>query len=523
MRESRRSLRRAESALAVVFLLAGAMAGCAGSGPHEAPSSRRGARLGLMSQRVTTNALPPGATAIGIAADAMTGGYWLLLSTGRIIAVGAPSLGSLAGQVPVGSAVTALAAGLHGGYLILTSRGRVYPFGTKGYGSDAGRLPAGVRAVGIATDPVTGGYWVLRSDGGVDGFHAPRLGSLAGKIPAGATATAIAAGPRGGYRILTAKGGAAPPDLAGRVWDVIPTSRKVVALTFDIGPVDGVPKILATLRRDHVRATFNVVGRVAREFPGTVRAIANAGQLIGDHSNNHPHFTKISDPRIREEVLVARTTIESLTGLDVWPWFRFPYGDDDAHAIAVVNSTGFVPIGWTVDSLGWMGTSGGVTVQEVVNRVLAARRPGEIVLMHGGADAAGDHSTLDADALPIVIRKLRADGYSFVTMDALRNFGAAVAPANGEVRSFGTRSYGSDGGKLAPEVTAVGLTADPATGGYWIGLSTGRISGFHAPGSGGLAGKIPAGAVVTGIAADAGGSCLVLTSNGTVYRFVPGR
>ena len=520
MRESSGRLRRAEIGLAIAFLLAGAMAGCSGSAPHAAPG-RRGARFRLASDGVTRNALPPGATAIGIAADAATGGYWILLSNGGIIAASAPWHGSLAGKVPAGSVVTALAAGSDGGYLILTSRGGVYPFGTKGYGSDAGKLPAGVEATGIATDPVTGGYWVLRSDGVVDGFHAPRLGSLAGKVPAGATAAAIAAGTKGGYRILTAKGGAVPADLAGRVWDVIPTSRKVVAITVDVGPTDGVPKMLATLRRDHVQATFNVVGRVAREHPATVRAIAAAGQLIGDHSNNHPRFTKISDRRMRSEVLDARTTIESLTGLDVWPWFRFPFGDDNANAIAVVNSTGFVPIGWTVDTLGWEGTSGGVTVQEVVDRVLAARRPGEIVLMHGGADAPDDHSTLDADALPIVIRKLRADGYSFVTLDALRGFGAAVGPANGAVRSFGARSFGSDGGKLAPEVTAVGLAADPATDGYWIGLSTGRIDGFHAPELGGLAGKIPAGAVVTGIAAGPDGSCLVLTSDGTVHRFTP--
>jgi peptidoglycan-N-acetylglucosamine deacetylase len=83
-------------------------------------------------------------------------------------------------------------------------------------------------------------------------------------------------------------------------------------------------------------------------------------------------------------VLGAQTEIKSVTGLDPWPWFRFPFGDHNAHTISVVNSAGFVPIGWTVDTLGWMGTSGGITVGTVVDRVLANRRPGEIVLMHGG-------------------------------------------------------------------------------------------------------------------------------------------
>ena len=50
--------------------------------------------------------------------------------------------------------------------------------------------------------------------------------------------------------------------------------------------------------------------------------------------------------------------------------------------------------------------------------MLAALRPGEIVLMHVGSNP-DDHTTFHADALPQVISGLRARGYSFVTLDAL--------------------------------------------------------------------------------------------------------
>lgn len=390
--------------------------------------------------------------------------------------------------------------------------------GAPRYDQETGSLRAPVRAVGIAADPVTAGYWILKSTGGVDAFHAPWHGSLAGRIPAGATATAIAAGRRGGYHVLTATGGALPAGLRGRQWDVIPTRRKVVALTFDIGPTGGVRSILATLRRDHVRATFFVTGRRARNSSGAVKAIAAAGELIGDHSDNHPDFTTISDARIRQQVSLARIAIESTTGLDAWPWFRFPFGAHNGRTIAAVNSAGFVPIGWTVDTLGWMGTAGGVTVHEIVDRVLAHRRPGEIVLMHGGSDAR-DGSTLDADALPTVIRRLRAVGYSFVTMDVLGGFAARVRPANGRVRSFGASPRGSDAGKLRAGVTAVGLATDPATGGYWILKSTGGVDNFDAPWHGSLTGNIPAGATLTAIAAGRPGGYLILASNGAVHAF----
>jgi peptidoglycan/xylan/chitin deacetylase (PgdA/CDA1 family) len=56
----------------------------------------------------------------------------------------------------------------------------------------------------------------------------------------------------------------------------------------------------------------------------------------------------------------------------------------------------------------------------VVSRVLASLQPGEIVLMHCGSNPT-DHSTLDAEALPTVIAELKAQGYSFVTIDALRS------------------------------------------------------------------------------------------------------
>jgi peptidoglycan/xylan/chitin deacetylase (PgdA/CDA1 family) len=49
---------------------------------------------------------------------------------------------------------------------------------------------------------------------------------------------------------------------------------------------------------------------------------------------------------------------------------------------------------------------------------MSAARPGAIVLMHVGAHPT-DHSTLDADALPQVIFRLRDQGYGFVTLESL--------------------------------------------------------------------------------------------------------
>jgi hypothetical protein len=105
-------------------------------------------------------------------------------------------------------------------------------------------------------------------------------------------------------------------------------------------------------------------------------------------------------------------------GADPRPFFRFPFGERDARTIAAVNDLGYVAVRWTVDTLGWKGTSGGISTQTVTDRVLAGLQPGEIVLMHIGSNP-DDGSTLDADALPLMIDRIRAAGYGFVTPDVL--------------------------------------------------------------------------------------------------------
>ncbi|CUU54141.1 Peptidoglycan/xylan/chitin deacetylase, PgdA/CDA1 family [Parafrankia irregularis] len=207
--------------------------------------------------------------------------------------------------------------------------------------------------------------------------------------------------------------------VAGKDWERLPTTRKIVALTFDAGAnADGVAPVLATLRRENVPATFFLTGQFAKNFPSKVQDIAAAGGRIGNHSATHPYFTKLTDSEIRSQVQSAEGDIRTATGQDPRPFFRFPYGDRNVHDIALLNELGYVPVRWTVDTVGWKGTSGGASVESVTTRVLNALTPGEIVLMHLGSHPE-DHSTLDADALPGVIKALREQGYGFVTLDVL--------------------------------------------------------------------------------------------------------
>ena len=206
-----------------------------------------------------------------------------------------------------------------------------------------------------------------------------------------------------------------PAGLAGTEWEALPTPRKVVALTFDAGAnADGVPKILATLASNRVAGTFFLTGTWVEDFPAQTAQIGMAFP-VGNHSYSHPDLTTLTDAQVRDQITRAATLIKSVTAQDPRPLFRFPFGARDARTIGIANSLSYGSIRWTVDTLGWKGTSGGQTVQTVVNRVIAGLRPGAIILMHVGSNPQ-DHSTLDADALPTLINQLRARGYTFTTV-----------------------------------------------------------------------------------------------------------
>ncbi|MFD5277984.1 polysaccharide deacetylase family protein [Pseudarthrobacter sp. NPDC058362] len=209
-----------------------------------------------------------------------------------------------------------------------------------------------------------------------------------------------------------------PAELRNQDLTEIPGAGRTIALTFDAGAnAAGLPKILSALSAKGVAATFFLTGNWAANNPDGVRQIVSAGHRVGNHSMTHPGFTGLSDAEIVAQVRRAEEAILA-AGADPRPLFRFPFGERDARTISAVNDLGYAAVRWSVDTLGWKGTSGGVTAGMVSDRIMAALQPGGIVLMHIGSNP-DDGTTLDADALPQVIDGVRAAGYGFATLDAL--------------------------------------------------------------------------------------------------------
>jgi peptidoglycan/xylan/chitin deacetylase (PgdA/CDA1 family) len=199
------------------------------------------------------------------------------------------------------------------------------------------------------------------------------------------------------------------PGLRGRQVDRLPTRARVVALTIDAGGDPGGGwRILRTLERRHATATFFFTGRFVRQNPRLARAVATRFP-IGNHTWSHPYMTTLSSQAVSSEIRRGAEAIRAVTHHDPRPLFRFPYGDANARTIRIANALGYVAVGWTTDSAGWLP---GQTVAGAVRRVAAGLRPGAIVLMHVGPP-------VDTKALPLVLDLIQRRGYSFTRLEAL--------------------------------------------------------------------------------------------------------
>ncbi|WP_293883179.1 glycosyltransferase [Sphingomonas sp.] len=202
-----------------------------------------------------------------------------------------------------------------------------------------------------------------------------------------------------------------------------------VALTFDDGP-DPVwtPQILDILEAKRVPATFFVIGENALSQPGLLNRELRGGSEIGNHSYTHPNMAQVSPTGIRLELNFTQRLVEAYTGRAM-RLFRAPYfGDaeptttDELIPALLAQQDGYLNVGLHVDPGDWKRPG----VQQIIDETIAQVEDGSaeksegVILLH---DGGGDRSQTIA-ALPVIIDRLRAKGYSFVPLSTM----AGVSP-----------------------------------------------------------------------------------------------
>ena len=163
------------------------------------------------------------------------------------------------------------------------------------------------------------------------------------------------------------------------------------------------------LEREHVPATFFVLGRNVAGNEDLLARMLSDGDMIGNHSFTHVDLSKASATDLTQ-IDDTQATIEAATGFKPC-LVRPPYGRTSKKLLAALARRHLTSTLWTVNPQDFLrpGTA------KIKQRVLAGVKPGAIILAH---DGGGDRSQTLA-AIPSIIRTLKARGYRFVTVTDL--------------------------------------------------------------------------------------------------------
>lgn len=189
----------------------------------------------------------------------------------------------------------------------------------------------------------------------------------------------------------------------------VDTEEKKIAISFDATwGAEYTPKILDILQRYNVKTTFFLTNIWLKEYPEVAKKIRLAGHEIGMHSVTHPHMNNLAESQIKEELLGNAKMIKDITKFEP-KLFRPPFGEYNNKVINTIESLGFIPIQWSIDSLDWMEN---MSKQNIVQRVTKKLHPGAIVLFH-------NNGKYTAAALEEIIKYTLDQGYSILPVSQL--------------------------------------------------------------------------------------------------------
>jgi peptidoglycan/xylan/chitin deacetylase (PgdA/CDA1 family) len=205
-----------------------------------------------------------------------------------------------------------------------------------------------------------------------------------------------------------------------------PHNRRIVALTYDDGPNPPYTNaILDVLDREHVHATFFLVGRAVQAYPDVVRREAAGGNALGNHTWDHAHLVLYDRTGLRETF--GRTDAAIFKASGQHPRImRPPYGGRDWLVLGEARRLGYTPVMWSVPLANdWEYPS----AQVIAERVLRYVGDGSIIDLHDGNQGilcARAHllphvcdRSADVEATRIIVESLKRQGYAFVTIPEL--------------------------------------------------------------------------------------------------------
>ena len=161
-----------------------------------------------------------------------------------------------------------------------------------------------------------------------------------------------------------------------------------------------IPKILETLERRQVKATFFFDGSWVNNNRDLAKLIAKNGHEIGNHAYSHPDLKYKSLNETMNELKKTNDVIAETVGIRPI-WFAPPSGSFNEDTVKIADQLGMYTILWTVDTVDWKKPS----TSEMVHRVLSQVENGSMILMHPTKPVAeGLENMIDAIEKKVAVR-----------------------------------------------------------------------------------------------------------------------
>jgi peptidoglycan-N-acetylglucosamine deacetylase len=187
---------------------------------------------------------------------------------------------------------------------------------------------------------------------------------------------------------------------------------KEVVLTFDDGPWPGnTPAVLKALADECTKAVFFSIGKHATYHPEILKQVAAAGHTVGTHTWSHGNLNskKLNEQLVKDEIEKGNSAVRFALGAAPAPFFRFPELQHNPAGMAYLGTRNIAMFSCDLDSFDFRAKNAEQIVTTVMTKL--DKQGKGIILMH-------DFQKHTAEAMPELLRRLKAGGYKVVLMKA---------------------------------------------------------------------------------------------------------
>lgn len=212
------------------------------------------------------------------------------------------------------------------------------------------------------------------------------------------------------------------PQIFGEAIFSVKTQKKVVALTFDDGPIyPNTNKILDILNMQKVKATFFILGQNAENNLDILKKMYADGHELGNHSWSHEKLIFKTPKFIQNEIGQTDKLIRA-SGYTGTIHFRAPYGNKLIVLPWILKRMNRPHILFDITAKDWENPS----PEEIVERITKQIHPGAIILLHDGIvknetheNKSNENRNNTVEAVNILIHRLKESEYQFLTVSEL--------------------------------------------------------------------------------------------------------